>query len=48
MNVSNIFTTDLNNVKRELTAKTVVLGRMHPQYAGAALWAKGLRRRIEK
>lgn len=39
---------DLNTVKREITAKNVVLDQMHPYYSGAALWAKGLKRRIEK
>lgn len=39
---------ELNTVKREITAKSIVLDRMHPQFAGAALWAKGLRRRLEK
>jgi dynein heavy chain len=48
VHISKIFMEDLNTVKRELTAKSAVLGRMHPQYAGAALWAKGLKRRIEK
>ena len=39
---------ELNTVKREITARSVVLQQMHPQYAGAALWAKGLKRRIER
>jgi dynein heavy chain len=48
VDVYQIFIEDLNTVKREITAKAVTLERMHPQYAGAALWAKGLKRRIEK
>lgn len=46
--VYQLFMEDLNTVKRDITAKSVILDRMHPQYAGAALWAKGLKRRIEK
>jgi dynein heavy chain len=46
--IYNMFIEDLNTVKREITSRAIVLDPMHPQYAGAALWAKGLRRRIEK
>lgn len=46
--VYQLFMEDLNTVKRDITSKSVILDRMHPHYAGAALWAKGLRRRIER
>lgn len=39
---------ELNIVKREITARNAIIDQMHPHYAGAALWAKGLKRRIEK
>ncbi len=39
----NLFMSDLNAVKREITSRAVVLDQMHPEYAGAALWARGLR-----
>ena len=39
---------DLNTVKREITGRSVTLDRMHPNFAGAALWAKGLKGRIER
>jgi dynein heavy chain len=35
-------------VKRDLTLKSSVIENMQPNYAGTALWAKGLRRRIER
>jgi len=43
-----MFMDELNIVKREITSKNAIIDQMHPQYAGAALWAKGLKRRIEK
>ena len=46
--VYQLFINDLNTVKREITAKSVVLDQMHPYYAGAAVWARGLKRRIER
>ena len=44
----NLFMDELNTVKREITSRSIVLDPMHPDYSGAAMWAKGLRRRIEK
>jgi dynein heavy chain len=38
---------NLNTIKREVTSRSVVVDQMHPYYAGSALWAKGLKRRIE-
>lgn len=46
--VYQLFIEDLNSVKRDITSKNVVLENMHPDYAGAAMWARGLKRRIEK
>ena len=46
--VYQLFIEDLNSVKRDITSKNVVLERMHPHYAGAAMWAKGLKSRIER
>ena len=43
-----MFMDELNIVKREITSKNATIDQMHPQYAGAAVWAKGLKRRIEK
>jgi dynein heavy chain len=48
VDVYNLFIDDLNIVKREITSRAIVLDPMHPQYAGSALWAKGLRRRIDR
>ena len=48
VDIYNLFMEDLNVVKREITSRAIVLDHMHPQYAGAALWAKGLKRRIER
>ena len=48
VDVYQLFMEDLNTVKREITSRNVTLDRMHPNYAGAALWAKGLKRRIER
>lgn len=48
VNVYNMFMDDLNTVKREITSRSIVLNAMHPDYAGAGLWARGLKRRIEK
>lgn len=46
--VYQLFVDDLNTVKREITARSAILDKFHPNYAGAALWAKGLKRRIER
>lgn len=43
-----LFENDLNTVKREITSRAIVLDRMHPEYSGAAMWAKGLKRRLER
>ena len=48
VDIYQLFMEDLNTVKREITSRSATIDRMHPQYAGAALWAKGLKRRIEK
>lgn len=48
VDVYNLFMDDLNIVKREITSRAIVLDSMHPEYSGAALWAKGLKRRIER
>ncbi len=48
VDVYHLFIDDLNTVKREITSRAVVLDRTHPYFAGAAMWAKGLRRRIER
>lgn len=48
MDVYQLFMDELNIVKREITARNAIIDQMHPHYAGAALWAKGLKRRIEK
>ncbi len=48
VDVYQMFMDELNIVKREITSKNAIIDQMHPQYAGAALWAKGLKRRIEK
>ena len=46
--VYQLFMDDLNIIKREVTARATIIEFMHPYYAGSALWAKGLRRRIER
>jgi dynein heavy chain, axonemal len=43
-----IFIQDLNTIKRDLTSKATVIDQMHPEFAGCAMWAKNLKRRIEK
>lgn len=48
VDIYQLFMEELNIVKREITARNAIIDQMHPQYAGAALWAKGLKRRIEK
>jgi len=48
VDVNNMFMDELNTVKREITSRSIVLSPMHPDHAGAALWARGLKRRIEK
>jgi dynein heavy chain len=48
VDVYQLFMDDLNIIKREVTARNTIIEHMHPYYAGCALWAKGLRRRIEK
>jgi lysophospholipase L1-like esterase len=48
VDVYQLFMDELNIVKREITARNAIIDQMHPHYAGAALWAKGLKRRIEK
>ena len=43
-----MFMDELNIVKRDITSRNAIIDQMHPNYAGAALWAKGLKRRIER
>ncbi|XP_022235820.1 dynein heavy chain 2, axonemal-like [Limulus polyphemus] len=43
-----MYAEELNNVQMELSLKQVHLFPLHPQYAGAAYWAQGLRQKIER
>jgi dynein heavy chain, axonemal len=46
--IYHLFINDLNNIKREITLKNAIIDRMHPNFAGAAVWASGSRGRIER
>lgn len=46
--VYSMFNDVLNNVKKELSYKSTNLMPQHPKYAGAAHWARGLKRRIDR
>ena len=48
VDVYSMFNDELNNVKKELTQKTVPLPQNHPKFAGQAHWAKNLKKRIER
>lgn len=43
-----MFNDELNAVKKELTNKAKSLIPWHPKFAGQALWARQLKRRIER
>ena len=46
--VYQMFNDELNQVKKELTQKTVPLPASHPKFAGQAHWARMLKKRIER
>ena len=46
--VYTMFNEELNAVKKELTQKCIPPSFSHPKYAGQALWARQLKRRIER
>lgn len=46
--VYNMLNRELNAVKKELTQKSVITFYTHPKYAGQALWARQLKKRIER
>ncbi|XP_053403796.1 dynein axonemal heavy chain 2-like isoform X5 [Mercenaria mercenaria] len=48
VDVYSMFNEELNAVKKELTQKTIPHSSSHPKYAGQALWARQLKRRIER
>ena len=43
-----MFNEELNAVKKELTQKSIPQAYSHPRFAGQALWARQLKRRIER
>ena len=43
-----MFNDELNAVKKELTQKSIPQSSSHPKFAGQALWARQLKRRIER
>lgn len=43
-----MFNEELNAVKKELTHKTQPQSPNHPKYSGQGLWARQLKRRIER
>ena len=46
--VYTMFNEELNAVKKELTQKSIPPSFSHPKFAGQALWARQLKRRIER
>ncbi|KAL3846382.1 hypothetical protein ACJMK2_017380 [Sinanodonta woodiana] len=46
--VYNMFNEELNAVKKELTQKAIPHSSIHPKFAGQGLWARHLKRRIER
>lgn len=46
--VYNIFNDELNNVKKEMTTKSIPMPFNHPKFAGLAHWTRQLKKRIEK
>jgi len=46
--VYGMFNEELNAVKKELTQKNIPPSPSHPKFAGQALWARQLKRRIER
>lgn len=48
VDVNLMFNDELNAVKKELTNKAKSLIPWHPKFAGQALWARQLKRRIER
>ncbi|XP_052234681.1 dynein axonemal heavy chain 2-like isoform X14 [Dreissena polymorpha] len=48
VDVYAMFNEELNAVKKELTQKTIPQSPSHPKFAGQALWARQLKRRIER
>ena len=43
-----MFNEELNNVKKELSSKVTNLMAHQPKYAGAAHWARALKRRTDR
>ena len=43
-----MFNEELNAVKKELTQKSQPQSPIHPKYSGQGLWARQLKRRIER
>jgi len=43
-----MFNEELNAVKKELTQKSQPRSPIHPKYSGQGLWARQLKRRIER
>lgn len=43
-----MFNDELNNVKKELSSKLTNMMSHQPKYAGAAHWARALKRRIDR
>ena len=48
VDVYAMFNEELNAVKRELTQKLAPLPASHPKYSGQCMWAKMLKRGIER
>ncbi|XP_052771287.1 dynein axonemal heavy chain 2-like isoform X2 [Mya arenaria] len=48
VDVYAMFNEELNAVKKELTQKSIPQSPSHPRFAGQALWARQLKRRIER
>ncbi|KAL4220766.1 Dynein heavy chain 2 [Mactra antiquata] len=48
VDVYSMFNEELNAVKKELTQKSIPQSSSHPKFAGQALWARQLKRRIER
>ncbi|XP_052104325.1 dynein axonemal heavy chain 2-like isoform X7 [Mytilus californianus] len=48
VDVFSMFNEELNAVKKELTHKTQPQSPNHPKYSGQGLWARQLKRRIER
>ena len=43
-----MFNEELNAIKKELTQKSQPQSPIHPKYSGQGLWARQLKRRIER